>query len=56
MPVKVLEDGGDVVMGTSMSEQVGSRILDILEFIEGSGWETIKDAVAVIKSGGDEGV
>lgn len=30
-PVKVLEDGGDVVVG--VGEQVSSGVLDVLEFI-----------------------
>ena len=53
-PVKVLEDGGDVVIGAGVRRQVGGGVLDILEFIEGFGREAIEDAVAVIKSGSDE--
>lgn len=30
----ILEDGGDVVIRTGLSEESGGRILDILKFIE----------------------
>ncbi len=33
-PVKVVEDRYDVVRATGGGEHVGSRVLDILEFIE----------------------
>ena len=53
-PVKVLEDGSDMIVGVGVSEQAGGGVLDILEFIEGFGREAIENAVAVIKSGSDE--
>lgn len=53
-PVKVLEDGGDMVVGAGVSEQASGGVLDTLEFIEGFGREAIEDVAAVIKSGSDE--
>lgn len=37
-PVEILEDWGDVITGAGVSEEAGSRVLDILQFIEDSGW------------------
>lgn len=36
-PAEVLEDGGDVVTGAGVGGQVGSRVLDVLEFIQDFG-------------------
>ena len=55
-PVEVLEDRGDVVTGTGMGEQTGSRVLNVLEFIEDFGWWAVENAVAVVNSGSDESV
>ena len=55
-PVEFLEDGGDVVAGAGEGEQAGSRVLDVLKFIEEFGWCAKEDAVAVVNSGSGEGV
>lgn len=55
-PVEVLKDKGDVVAGAGVSEEAGGRVLDILEFIEEFGGCAIKDAIAVVKVGCNEGV
>ena len=55
-PVKLTEDGSDVISGGGTSEQSGSGVLDILQFLESGGGETIQDAIAVVESGGDESV
>ena len=34
-PVEFMEDGSDVVVSPGVGEQAGSRVLDVLEFIEG---------------------
>ena len=33
-PVEVVEDWGDVVSLTSVGEEAGSRVLDVLKFVE----------------------
>ena len=55
-PVKLMEDGCDVFSGGGMGEQSGSGVLNILQFLKTSGGETIQDAIAVVESGGDEGM
>ena len=47
-PVEVTEDWCDVVSGAGVGEQAGGRVLNILEFVEGFGVDTVEDAVAVI--------
>ena len=47
-PVKVLEDRGDVLSGTGAGEEAGGGVLDILQFVEGFGGDTIKNAIAVV--------
>ena len=50
-PVEVLEDGSDVVSGAG--EEAGSRVLDMLEFIEEVGWyavDCVEEAIAVVES------
>ena len=37
--MEVLEDGSDVVSGAGVGEEEGSRVLDMLEFIEEVGWD-----------------
>ena len=39
-----------------MGEQAGSRVLDILKFIEEFVWCAKKDAVSLVNSGSDEGI
>ena len=39
-----------------MGEQSSSGVLNILQFLKNSGGETIQDAIAVVESGGDEGM
>lgn len=34
-PMKVLEDGGDTMEGGSSADDIGSRVLDRLELMEG---------------------
>ena len=55
-PVKLTEDGRNVFSGGGVGEQSGSGVLNILQFLKNSGGETIQDAIAVVESGGDEGV
>lgn len=55
-PVELVEDGGDVVVGAGTGENSGGGVLDVLKFIEGGGWEAVEKAVAVVQSGGDEGM
>ena len=47
-PVDVLKDGDDVVIRTSFSEESGSRIMNILEFIEGFGGGTIENIITIV--------
>ena len=55
-PVKLLENGGDVVKGTGSGHDAGCWVLDKLNFMEIFIGETKKKWVAVIKTGGDEAV
>lgn len=55
-PMEILKDWSDVLSGWSVSQQAGSRVLNILKFVELFEWEAVKEAIAIIKSGGDEGV
>lgn len=54
--VEVLDHRCDVFSGWGVGEQPGSGILHILQFSEGSGRETVENAIAVVLSGGDEGM
>lgn len=51
-PVEILKDKGDVVRKADVGEEVCSRALDLLEFIEGF----VRCCTAVIKSGCNEGL
>lgn len=51
-PVEILKDKGDVVRKADVGEEVCSRALGLLEFIEGFG----RCCTAVIKSGCNEGL
>ena len=53
-PVEFTEDRGDVFSGGGAGEQAGSRVLDILQFLKGSGGEAVQDAIAIVESGGDK--
>ena len=55
-PVKMFEDGSYVFSGAGMVELSGSRVLNLLEFMEVGGGEAVENAVAFIQSGGYEGV
>ena len=55
-PVEVSEDRGDVFIAAGGGEQTSGRVLNILEFIEDNVWRSIQDAVAVVQSGGYEGM
>lgn len=37
-PVKILENGGDVALGAGADDNKGNRAMDVVEFIEDSGW------------------
>lgn len=54
--MEVLEDRSDMIAGSGMSEQTGSRVLDVLEFIREFGWCSVKTAVTVVNSGCDKGM
>ena len=54
--MKLMEDGSDVFSGGGVSKQSGNRVLNLLQFLKNSGGEAIQDAIAVVESGGDEGV
>lgn len=55
-PVELLEDGGDVFSGAGVGEEAGSRVLNVLQFLEMSGRKSIEKAIAIIKSRSDEGM
>lgn len=55
-PVKLLEDGGDVVRGGSAGDDTGCRVLDQLEFMEEFWGDTKEEGIAIINTGGDEAV
>ena len=50
------ESGGDVLPGLGSGEDPGSRVLHILEPIQGFGREPGQDSIAVVQAGGDEGM
>lgn len=54
--MEVVQDGGDMVMGTGSSEESGSRVLNVLKFIESFGGGAVENAITVVKAGGDEGM
>ena len=55
-PVKIFEDRGDVVPGFGVGEESGCCILNQLESIDEGGVDAVKEGVAVVQTGGDEGV
>ena len=50
------ESRGDVLPGLGSGEDPGSRVLHILEPIQGFGREPGQDSIAVVQAGGDEGM
>lgn len=53
-PVEILKDRGNVITGTGVCQEAGSRVLDVLQFLESFCRCTIKNAIAVVDSGCDE--
>lgn len=47
-PVEVLEDRSDVISFARVSEQSGSRVLYVLQFVENFGGCAVEDAIAVV--------
>ena len=54
--MKADESGGDVLPGLGAGEDPSSRVLHILEPIQGFGREPGQDSIAVVQAGGDEGM
>ena len=42
--------------GACSGEETGSRVLNVLQFVDDFFGDTIEDAIAEVESGGDEGV
>lgn len=55
-PVEGVEDRSDVVTGPGVSQKAGSRVLNHLESMEGTGGDTSEERVTVVQTGGDEGM
>ena len=55
-PVEMFEGGGDVLPGFGPGEHSGSRILDILQTLQGFIRKSEQDSVAVVNAGGYKGV
>ncbi len=55
-PMEMDENRGDVLPGLGASENPGSRVLDILEPVQGFAGNPKQDPIAVVEVGGDEGV
>ena len=54
--MKADESGGDVLPGLGAGEDPGSRVLHILEPVQGSGREPRQDSMTVVQAGDDEGM
>ena len=54
--MEVASDRGDVFIAAGRGEQSSGRVLNILKFVEDCVGRAIEDAVAVVKSGGYEGM
>ena len=54
--MKADESGGDVLPGLGAGEDPGSRVLHILEPVQGFGREPGQDSITVVQVGGDEGI
>ena len=52
--MKLTEDGSNVC--SKVSQQSGSRVLNILQFLKNSGGEAIHNSIAIVESASDEGV
>ena len=52
--MKVHESGDDVLPGLGAGGDPGSRVLHILEPIQGFGREPRQDSITVVQAGGDE--
>ena len=55
-PVEREEDRGDVVTGSGVGEEAGSRVLNHLKSMEGARGDAGEEGVTVVETGGDEGV
>ena len=55
-PMEREEDRGDVVTGSGMGEEAGSRILNHLKSMEGAGGDADEEGVTIVQTGGDEGM
>ena len=53
-PVEVKEDRGDMVTGSGVGEEAGSRVLNHLESMEGARGDAGEEGVTVVQTGGDE--
>ena len=53
-PVKLDECGGDVLPGLGAGEDPGSRVLHILEPVQGFGREPRQGSITVIQVGGEK--
>ena len=54
--MKADESGGVVLPGLGADEDPGSRVLHILEPVQGFGREPRQDSIIVVQVGGDEGM
>ena len=54
--MKADRSGSDVLPGLGAGEDSGSRILHILEAVQGFGREPGQDSIVVFQAGGDEGI
>lgn len=55
-PMEILKDRGDVFTGTGVCQEAGSRVLDVLQFLESICRCTVKNTIAVVDSGCNEGM
>lgn len=51
--MKLLKDGGDVMVGGRPGDDAGCRVLEKLQFLEGFIGETKEERVTIIDPGGD---
>lgn len=50
------ESGGDVLPGLGAVEHSGSRVLNVLEPVQGFARDPRQDSVTIVQTGGDETV
>ena len=55
-PMEGMEDRSDVITGAGVSVKAGSRILNHLKSMEGTGGDASEERVTVIQTRGDEGM